>query len=305
MPTVKVKDEEMDVLKLNIDSELGEEESYIKFIVRRFLKHKFAVIGIIIFSLIVLVSLAAPLLAPYNPYEIHEEFGASPSFEHILGTDLVGRDLLSRLIYACRVSLAVGIGAVSIYVVIGVTLGAVAGYFGKWIDMIIMRITDIFMSFPFLMVILVIVSIMGPSLINIIVILGLLGWPGIARIVRGSVLSIKEADYIKASIALGYSSSRIIFRHILPNCLAPILVNATFGIASAIIMEASLSFLGMGVQPPTASWGNILKDAQSITVLTTQPWLWIPPGLLILFAVLSINFIGDGLRDAMDPKNLK
>lgn len=305
MPTVKVKDEEMDVLKLNIDSELGEEESYIKFIIRRFLKHKFAVIGIIIFSLIVLVSLAAPLLAPYNPYEIHEEFGASPSFEHILGTDLVGRDLLSRLIYACRVSLAVGIGAVSIYVVIGVTLGAVAGYFGKWIDMIIMRITDIFMSFPFLMVILVIVSIMGPSLINIIVILGLLGWPGIARIVRGSVLSIKEADYIKASIALGYSSSRIIFRHILPNCLAPILVNATFGIASAIIMEASLSFLGMGVQPPTASWGNILKDAQSITVLTTQPWLWIPPGLLILFAVLSINFIGDGLRDAMDPKNLK
>lgn len=305
MPIVKVKDEEIVVLKLNIDTELGEEESYLKFIIRRFLKHKFAVIGIIIFSLIVLVSLAAPFLAPYNPYEIHEEFGASPSFEHILGTDLVGRDLLSRLIYACRVSLAVGIGAVSIYVVIGVTLGAVAGYFGKWVDMIIMRITDIFMSFPFLMVILVIVSIMGPSLINIIVILGLLGWPGIARIVRGSVLSIKEADYIKASIALGYSSSRIIFRHILPNCLAPILVNATFGIASAIIMEASLSFLGMGVQPPTASWGNILKDAQSITVLTTQPWLWIPPGLLILFAVLSINFIGDGLRDAMDPKNLK
>ena len=305
MPTVKVKNEETTVLNLNTDTQLGEEESYAKFIMRRFLKHKFAVIGIILFSLIVLVALAAPLLAPYSPYEIHEEFGASPSLAHILGTDLVGRDLLSRLIYACRVSLAVGIGAVSIYVVIGVTLGAVAGYFGKWIDMIIMRITDVFMSFPFLMVILVIVSIMGPSLMNIIIILGLLGWPGIARIVRGSVLSIKEADYIKASIALGYSSSRIIFRHILPNCLAPILVNATFGIASAIIMEASLSFLGMGVQPPTASWGNILKDAQSITVLTTQPWLWIPPGLLILFAVLSINFIGDGLRDAMDPKNLK
>jgi peptide/nickel transport system permease protein len=305
MPTVKVKNEETTVLNLNTDTQLGEEESYAKFIIRRFLKHKFAVIGIILFSLIVLVALAAPLLAPYSPYEIHEEFGASPSLAHILGTDLVGRDLLSRLIYACRVSLAVGIGAVSIYVVIGVTLGAVAGYFGKWIDMIIMRITDVFMSFPFLMVILVIVSIMGPSLMNIIIILGLLGWPGIARIVRGSVLSIKEADYIKASIALGYSSSRIIFRHILPNCLAPILVNATFGIASAIIMEASLSFLGMGVQPPTASWGNILKDAQSITVLTTQPWLWIPPGLLILFAVLSINFIGDGLRDAMDPKNLK
>lgn len=305
MPVANLKVKEKKDLMLNMDNDLGDEESYTKYIVRKFFKHKFAVIGLIVFSLIVIMALAAPLLAPYSPYEIHDEFGASPSKEHILGTDLVGRDLLSRIIYGCRVSLAVGVGAVAIYVVIGVTLGAIAGYFGKWVDMVIMRLTDIFMSFPYFMVILVIVSILGPSLMNIIIILGLMGWPGIARIVRGSVLSIKEAEYIKASVALGFSSPKIIFQHILPNCFAPILVNATFGVASAILMEASLSFLGMGVQPPTASWGNILTDAQSITVLTTPPWLWIPPGIFILFAVLSINFIGDGLRDAMDPKVLK
>jgi peptide/nickel transport system permease protein len=146
---------------------------------------------------------------------------------------------------------------------------------------------------------------MGPSLTNIILVIGLLGWPAVARIVRGSVLSIKEMDYVMAGVALGYSTPKIIFRHILPNCLAPILVNATFGIASAIILEASLSFLGLGVQPPTASWGNILTEAQSLSVLANQPWLWVPPGMLILLAVLAINFMGDGLRDAMDPRSIK
>ncbi|MFC4320331.1 oligopeptide ABC transporter permease [Litchfieldia salsa] len=285
--------------------DLGEEESYLQLIRKRFFKHKLAVFGLVVFTLIVLTAILAPLIAPLSPYKINAVFAASPSTTHILGTDQVGRDLLSRLIYASRVSLSVGIGAVAIYVVIGTILGAIAGYFGKWVDMIIMRITDIFMSFPYLMVILVLVSIMGPSLFNIILVIGLLGWPSIARLVRGSVLSIKEMDYVKASVALGYSTPKIVFQHILPNCLAPILVNATFGIASAIILEASLSFLGMGVQPPTASWGNMLNEAQSLTVLSTQPWLWIPPGVMILLAVLSINFMGDGLRDAMDPKNLK
>ena len=284
---------------------LGEEESYLKMIAKRFLKHRLAVAGLVVFILIALSAVLAPWIAPHDPYEITGEFAAAPSEEYILGTDQVSRDNASRLIYASRVSLMVGIGAVAIYVVIGTVLGAVAGYFGGWIDMVIMRLTDIFMSFPYLMVILVIVSIMGPSLYNIIIVLGLLGWPGIARIVRGSVLSVKEMDYVKAGIALGYSTPKIVFQHILPNCLAPILVNATFGIAHAIIMEASLSFLGMGVQPPTASWGNMLTDAQSLTVLSQQPWLWIPPGLMILLAVLAINFIGDGLRDAMDPKSLK
>ena len=290
---------------LDVKQELGKEESYLRVIRKKFFKHKLAVFGLIVFSLIVLMALLAPLLAPQSPYSVNGDFADQPSAEHLLGTDQVGRDLLSRLIYASRVSLAVGIGAVAIYVVIGTILGAVAGYFGKWVDMVIMRLTDVFMSFPYLMVILVLVSIMGPSLLNIILVIGLLGWPSVARIVRGSVLMIKEMDYVKAGVALGLPSWKILFQHILPNCLAPILVNATFGIASSIILEASLSFLGMGVQPPTASWGNMLNEAQSLTVLATQPWLWLPPGLMILLAVLSINFMGDGLRDAMDPKNLK
>ncbi|MGP7818330.1 oligopeptide ABC transporter permease [Niallia sp. 01092] len=292
-------------LKVSAKEQLGAEESYLKLITKRFFKHKLAVVGLVIFTLIALIAIFAPILAPHNPYSVDGEFAAAPSSDHILGTDEVGRDLFSRLLYAARVSLSVGVGAVAIYVAIGTVLGAIAGYFGKWVDMVIMRITDVFMSFPYLMVILVLVSIMGPKLINVIFVLGLLGWPSIARLVRGSVLSIKQMDYVKAGVALGYSTPKIVFQHILPNCIAPILVNATFGIASAIIMEASLSFLGMGVQPPTASWGNMLTEAQSITVLASQPWLWIPPGIMILLSVLSINFMGDGLRDAMDPKSLK
>jgi peptide/nickel transport system permease protein len=289
----------------NSQEGLGKEESYLKVVATRFFKHKLAVIGLVIITLFVLMAIFAPIIAPEDPLEVGYEFEAKPSSEHLLGTDQVGRDVLSRLIYASRISLAVGLGAVSIYVVIGTILGAIAGYMGKWADMIIMRITDVFMSFPFLMVILVLVSVMGPSLFNIILVLGILGWPPIARLVRGSVLSLKEMDYVKAGVALGYTAPKILLHHILPNALAPILVNATFGIASAIIMEASLSFLGMGVQPPTASWGNMLTEAQSLTVLAGQPWLWIPPGLMIILAVISINFMGDGLRDAVDPKSFK
>lgn len=285
--------------------ELEPEESYFRLVSKRFFRHKLAVIGLIMLIIIILAAIFAPWLAPKNPYTISNDFGVSPSSKHWLGTDQVGRDVFSRLIYASRVSLLVGIGAVAIYIVIGTFLGAISGFYGGWIDMLFMRVTDVFMSFPSLMVILVIVSVLGPSLTNIIWILGLLGWPPVARLVRGSVLSLKQMDYVKAGTALGLSSWRILFLHILPNALAPILVNATFGMAGAIIMEASLSFLGLGVQPPTASWGNMLTDAQSLTVLTEQPWLWVPPGLMIVIAVLSINFIGDGLRDAMDPKSLK
>lgn len=278
------------------------EESYFRLVLNRFLKHKLAVVGLVLFSLIVLMAIFAPVLAPHDPYEVGTSY-EKPSSEHLLGTDQSGRDVLSRIIYSSRVSLTVGVGAVLVFVVIGTLLGAVAGYFGGWIDMVVMRMTDVFMSFPYLMVILVLVSIMGPGLFNIVFVLGALGWPPIARLVRGSILSVKEMDFVQSGIALGFSTPRILFNHILPNVLAPILVNATFGIASAIITEASLSFLGMGVQPPTASWGNMLTEAQSITVLSTQPWLWIPAGMLIVIAVLSVNFMGDGLRDALDPRN--
>lgn len=279
------------------------EESYSRLVLKRFLKHKLAVVGLILFTLIVLMAIFAPLLAPHDPYAVGMSY-EKPSSEHLLGTDQSGRDVLSRIIYGSRVSLAVGIGAVLVFVVIGTLLGAVAGYFGGWIDMVVMRMTDVFMSFPYLMVILVLVSIMGPGLFNIVLVLGVLGWPPIARLVRGSILSVKHMDFVQSGIALGFKTPRILFNHILPNVLAPILVNATFGIASAIITEASLSFLGMGVQPPTASWGNMLTEAQSITVLSTQPWLWIPAGMLIVIAVLSVNFMGDGLRDALDPRNI-
>jgi peptide/nickel transport system permease protein len=225
-----------------------------------------------------------------------------PSSGHPLGSDLVGRDVLSRLIYGSRVSLSVGLGAVAIYVMIGMVLGCVAGYFGGWVDMLISRLIDAVLSFPVLMLILVIVGVLGPSLFNIMLVLGLLGWPEVARIVRGQTLAVREELYVLSSEAAGAGSRRIIVKDILPNITSPLIVNATFGVARAILIEAGLSFLGMGVQPPTASWGNMLNDAQSLSILETMPWMWVPPGLMIFIATISINFVGDGLRDALDPK---
>lgn len=281
------------------------EENYTRMIARRFMKHKLAVAGVILIAILTLCALLSFLIAPQDPYAVTKAFGEKPSIAHLLGTDQVGRDVLSRLIYGARVSLIVGIGSNVICVSIGAILGLMSGYFGGKIDMAVMRVTDVFMSFPQMLLILVLVSIIGPGLFNIILILGFLGWPSMARLVRGCVLSIKEHEYVKSAVAMGFSTPRIMFFHILPNAVAPILVSATFGIANAIIMEASLSFLGLGVQPPTASWGNMLTDAQTLSVLTTKPWLWIPPGIMIIFSVLSINFIGDGLRDALDPRSLK
>lgn len=282
---------------------ITEDYSGWKTTLRRFFRHRLAGIGFILFTLLVLMAVFAPWLAPHDPYAIGKSY-QPPSWSsgNLLGTDQSGRDVLSRLIYASRISLSVGVGAVAIYVVIGTLVGSVAGYFGGWIDMMVMRITDVFMSFPYLMVILVIVSVLGPSIGNIILVLGILGWPAVARLIRGGVLSVKEKVFVKAGITLGYSTPRLLFLHILPNVIAPVLVNATFGIAAAIITEASLSFLGLGVQPPTASWGNMLTEAQSFSTLTNRPWLWIPPAAMIVISVISINFMGDGLRDVMDPK---
>lgn len=279
-----------------------EADSYWRMIRQRFMSHKLAVAGLIMMGFLILVGIFAPLIAPYDPNAIIGAFSASPSGAHWLGTDQVGRDVLSRLIYATRVSLAVGVITVILYVLIGTVVGAIAGYVGGWVDMLINRIIDVFMSFPSMMVILVLVTVLGTGLSNIIIVLALLGWPAVARLVRGSVLSLRQTEFVRAGIALGFSSPRLIFGHILPNAMGPILVNATFGAAAAILSESSLSFLGMGVQPPAASWGNMLNAVQSITALTTQPWLWIPPGLVIILSVLSINFIGDGIRDAMDPR---
>lgn len=272
---------------------------------RRFKRHKLAVAGLIVIGVLTLLAIFAPFITAYKPTTVTDSFSAPPSLEHWLGTDQVGRDQFSRLVYAARVSLAVGLGSIVISAVIGTVLGLVAGYFGGFVDSVIMRLTDIFMSFPYIMLILVVASIVGPGLTNIILILGVLGWPAVARLVRGNVLSVKESEFVKAGRVLGFGSARIIFSHILPNVIAPILVYATSGVAGAILDEAALSFLGLGVQPPTPSWGNMLASAQSLTVLTSQPWIWVPPGVMIILIVLSINFVGDALRDALDPRNNK
>jgi len=270
---------------------------------RRFRRHKLALVGATFLLALIFIAIFAPIISPYDPYAIDlSAYRTPPSYAHWLGTDTAGRDVLTRLIYASRVSLLVGLGAVSIYVTIGTILGAISGYYGGWIDHIIMRIADAVLCFPLFVIILVAVTIVGPSLSNIILALGVLWWPGISRIVRGEFLSLREREFVEAAKATGEHNRAIIFRYILPNVVGPIVVAATFGMAQAILAEAGLSFLGLGVQPPTPSWGNMLTDAQSLTILSSMPWLWIPPGAMILITVLSINFVGDGLRDALDVR---
>ncbi|GGO06037.1 oligopeptide ABC transporter permease [Saccharibacillus kuerlensis] len=284
------------------EADAGQSESRFRQLSGRFVRNKMAVAGLIFCILLFAVGIFAPLLQPYPPDQVTGDFSAPPSSAHLLGTDQIGRDVLSRLISATQISLLVGFATVAIYVAFGTLVGLLSAYYGGWIDTVFMRITDMFMAFPFMMVILVVVSVVGPSLLTIIGVLALFSWPGIARLVRGSVLSLKQADHVRAAVSLGLKTPRIIRQHIFPGALAPIIVNATFGVASAILTESGLSFLGMGVQPPTASWGNMLSEAQSISVLSGQPWLWLPSGLAILLTVLAINFVGDGLRDALDPK---
>lgn len=275
-------------------------DSYIKTIAKRFFKNKVAVISLVIFLILVLTAVFANQIAPHPRDASVGRFQAAPYDNFYLGTDDIGRDVLTRLIHGTQVSIIVGLGSVLVYVLIGTTLGLVSGYFGGFIDSIIMRITEAFMSFPFFMVILTLVSLLGSGIWVVTIVLGTLSWPPLCRLVRGQVLTIKEQDFVLAAEATGYSTPGILFRHILPNVLSPILVNATFGIATAILTEASLSFLGVGVQRPRPSWGNILSEAQSLRVLTSEPWRWVPAGILIFIAVLAINFIGDGLREAIE-----
>lgn len=280
-------------------------ESYLQTVIRRFKQHHLATVSLVILAVLVVAALLTPIIAPYNPDEIVGGFSKAPTAEHWLGTDQIGRDVLSRLLYATRISLLVGVLATAISTVIGVILGLIAGYFGGAADMIIMRFTDMVMSFPYILLVLVASSIFKPGLWSIILILGFVDWPGIARLVRGNVLSLRESNFIKSDLVAGMPLPYILFSEILPNTAAPILVYATSVLALSMLDEAALSFLGMGVQPPTASLGNMLNGAQSLTVLTKQPWLWIPSGLMIVVLVIVINFIGDALRDALDPNSGK
>lgn len=278
-------------------------ETYLQTVFRRFRRHRLAMVSLVVLIILVGSALLAPWIAPYDPDAIVGTFSGAPCREFLLGTDQIGRDVLSRLLYAMRISLLVGVMATVISTVIGVVLGLIAGYFGGIADMIIMRFTDMVMSFPYILLLLVAAAIFRPGLWNIILILGFVDWPGIARLVRGNVLSLRETNFVKGSMVAGMPVRHILFSEILPNTVAPILVYATSVLALSMLDEAALSFLGLGVQPPTASLGNMLNGAQSLTVLTKQPWLWIPAGLLIVILVMSINFIGDALRDALDPNS--
>lgn len=276
-------------------------ETYMQTVMRRFRAHHLAKISLVILVVVGLSALFAPVVAPYDPDAIVGTFSGAPCKEFILGTDQIGRDVFSRLLYAIRISLLVGILATVISTVIGVVLGLIAGYFGGVADMILMRFTDMVMSFPYILLVLVAAAIFKPGLWSIILILGFVDWPGVARLVRGNVLSLRETNFVKGNVVAGMPLRHILFSEILPNTVAPILVYATSVMAISMLDEAALSFLGMGVQPPMASLGNMLNGAQSITVLTSQPWLWLPPGIMIVVLVVSINFVGDALRDAFDP----
>jgi peptide/nickel transport system permease protein len=269
---------------------------------RRFVRHRLAMASLGVLILIAITVIGAPLFTAYNPVKSAGKIEQAPSREHILGTDRLGRDVWARLVYGGRVSISVGIVAVSISTAISIVLGSLSGFYGRWVDMLIMRITDVMMVFPGLILIMVVVSVVGPSIYNVMAVIGLLGWTGTTRLLRGQILSVREWDFVTAARAVGVTDRRIMFRHILPNALAPLLVAATFGVAGAILTEAGLSYLGLGVLPPGPSWGNMLNGAQSVRILEGLWWLWLPPGLAIFVTVLAINFLGDGLRDALDPR---
>lgn len=275
--------------------------------VRRFFKNKLAVAGLFVLTFMILVAIFGPLFVEHSPTQTNLlKVAQSPSKEHLLGTDMSGRDNFSRLIYGSRVSITIGISAMLFTVIIGVILGSISGFFGGIIDAIIMRMTDLALSLPFLVLAITIISIVERMTIGIFVtIIALTSWPTLTRIVRGSFLTLREREFVQGARAIGASNFRIITKHLLPNAIGPIIVNATLLMATMIIAESALSFIGMGIPQPTPSWGNMLTEAQNIRILRNNPEAWIPPGLCILITVLAINFIGDGLRDAFDPKSNK
>ena len=319
----------------------NENVSYLSEVLDKLKEHKMAMAGLVVLIVEILMVVFLPMILKLDPYTSdYTAFSAAPGGAHILGTDAIGRDVFARLMYGGRTSLLVGfvstlisaqrrkhiyyancypdilcfsinggrtsllVGFVSTLIscAIGVPLGLVAGYARGKAEAVIMRIADIFMSFPSIVLILVLVAVLGPSVWSVTCVIGVLGWTQFARLIYANVLSVSEKEYVESARAIGTSNFKIVTKYVLPNSFAPILIAITFQMASAILSESSLSFLGMGVQPPGASWGNMLYDAQSITVLSQKLWIWLPPGLALLITVLSINFLGDGIRDALDPK---
>lgn len=276
--------------------------SYFRDTLGRFMRHKLAVVGLIVILAELLLLLLLPLVMDLQPTTITDVFYGDPSSEHILGTDRDGRDVFARLIYGGRTSLKIGFLAVLVQACIGVPLGIIAGYYRGPAEMIIMRLADMFQSIPSMCLNIVLVSVLSPSAGTLVLVIGVMGWTSFARLLYAKVISIREKEYVESARAIGTRNGVIMLRYILPNAVSPALVAFTFGIPSAILSESALSFLGLGIHIPEASWGNLLNAAQSIAIVSMKPWLWIPPGLCIFITLISVNLFGDGLRDALDPK---
>ena len=278
-------------------------ETLVGLAVRRFFRHRLAMIGLAIIVIIVLMAILAPFITGYSPESLDlRSIRLPPSFAHPFGTDTLGFDVWTRVVYGTRTSLVVGFGAVAISIVVGTGLGVAAGFYGGWVDQVIGRLTDTIMSMPALLLVAVFVSVIGPSLESVVIVIALLTWPQITRLVRGQYLTLREAEFVTAARVIGVADRAIMFRHLLPNIFGPLSVAATYYIAQAILLEAALSFLGLGVKPPTPSWGNMVNQAQNAEILQYLPWIWVPPAVAIALIVLAINFVGDGLRDALDPR---
>jgi peptide/nickel transport system permease protein len=281
---------------------LGARRPLWRIAVAKFLQNRLAVVGLVLLLLVIASALLAPWIAPHDPnFQTLRQRLAPPSAEFWLGTDQLGRDLFSRLLYAGRVSLFVGFSAMLGAVLIGTTIGAVAGYYGGRVDGVLMRLVDIVISFPSIFLLITLVAVFEPTIDKLIIAFAFLSWTGTARLVRGEFLTLKQREFVLAARTLGMSPRRVIFSEILPNALGPIIVAATLSVGGFILAESGLSFLGLGVQPPTASWGNMLTNAQGIGIFRNAWWYPTFPGLMILVTVLSFNFVGDGLRDALDP----
>ncbi|AVM09158.1 peptide ABC transporter permease [Bacillus velezensis] len=281
-------------------------ETMTKIFWEKFSKNKLAVAGAVILFVIIMSAIFAPVIAPYSQEQqsLLDKFKA-PGLEHLMGTDKFGRDIFSRVLYGARISLLVGFASVVGSIFIGTILGAIAGYFKGFADAVIMRLVDIVLSIPDIFLLITLVTIFQPGMDKLILIFSLTGWTTTARLVRGEFLSLRSREFVLAAKTIGTKNHHIIFSHILPNALGPIIVSATLKVGTVILAESTLSYLGFGIQPPIASWGNMLQDAQNFTLMIQAWWYPLFPGLLILLTVLCFNFVGDGLRDALDPKNVK
>jgi peptide/nickel transport system permease protein len=273
-----------------------------KSLLEKALQNPLSKAGFVIIILVFLLAMLAPMIAPYDPNDINvKAILLSPSWQHWMGTDGLGRDVLSRMLYGGRISLLVGLVAVGIATAIGIILGAVAGYYRGWVDTLIMRLVDVMLSIPSFFLILAVIAFLTPSIINVMIVIGLTSWMGVTRLVRAEFLSLSGREFVLASRTLGAKDARLIFTHLLPNSLTPIIVSSVLGVAGAVLMESGLSFLGLGVQAPQASWGNILTDGKDYIQFAW--WLSLFPGLAILMTVLGYNLLGEGLRDALDPRS--